>query len=164
MPLSSAPVVFAGYFDPEYYEGQRLTEKSDVYAFGVVLLEMLTGKKPIDDTLPLSDGSLAKWVRARPSPFLCSRNRRDIAHLQTLFFEPCFRAPETPSRFERPCETLFLNVQNPCAELEPLLCVKRGRSAREGIEVCPRMLKWSRQDEIRLKVKYSSPASVESAP
>ncbi|GAQ86741.1 Protein kinase superfamily protein [Klebsormidium nitens] len=52
-----------GYFDPEYYEGQRLTEKSDVYAFGVVLLEMLTGKKPIDQTLPSADGSLAKWAR-----------------------------------------------------------------------------------------------------
>ena len=51
-----------GYFDPEYYEGQRLTEKSDVYAFGVVLLEMLTGKKPIDQTLPAAEGSLAKWV------------------------------------------------------------------------------------------------------
>lgn len=58
-------LVLAGYFDPEYYEGQRLTEKSDVYAFGVVLLEMLTGKKPIDDSLPLADGSLAKWVCVR---------------------------------------------------------------------------------------------------
>lgn len=33
-----------------------------MYAFGVVLLEMLTGKKPIDQTLPTAEGSLAKWV------------------------------------------------------------------------------------------------------
>lgn len=104
--VRTLPPQFAGYFDPEYYEGQRLTEKSDVYAFGVVLLEMLTGKKPIDDTLPLSDGSLAKWVRACPSPFLSSRKQRDLAHLPTPFFEPCFRAPGTPARSKLFVETL----------------------------------------------------------
>jgi serine/threonine protein kinase len=62
MRLNSFCALTAGYFDPEYYEGQRLTEKSDVYAFGVVLLEMLTGKKPIDQSLPSAEGSLAKWV------------------------------------------------------------------------------------------------------
>ncbi|KAJ7519381.1 hypothetical protein O6H91_20G035900 [Diphasiastrum complanatum] len=33
----------AGYLDPEYHESGKLTEKSDVYAFGVVLMEILTG-------------------------------------------------------------------------------------------------------------------------
>ncbi|KAL6178860.1 hypothetical protein ACLB2K_050377 [Fragaria x ananassa] len=37
-----------GYMDPEYYMTQRLTEKSDVYGFGVLMLEILTARKPIE--------------------------------------------------------------------------------------------------------------------
>ncbi|XP_022948347.1 putative leucine-rich repeat receptor-like protein kinase At2g19210 [Cucurbita moschata] len=33
-----------GYLDPEYYTSYRLNEKSDVYGFGIVLLEIITGK------------------------------------------------------------------------------------------------------------------------
>ncbi|KAK9289873.1 hypothetical protein L1049_008034 [Liquidambar formosana] len=37
-----------GYLDPEYYMTQQLTEKSDVYSYGVVMLELVTAKQPIE--------------------------------------------------------------------------------------------------------------------
>ncbi|XP_075494368.1 LRR receptor-like serine/threonine-protein kinase RGI3 [Primulina tabacum] len=51
-----------GYIAPEHASMQRITEKSDVYSFGVVLLEVLTGRHPLDPTLP-GGAHLVQWVR-----------------------------------------------------------------------------------------------------
>ncbi|GMP63457.1 hypothetical protein CsSME_00025144 [Camellia sinensis var. sinensis] len=37
-----------GYLDPEYCLTQQLTEKSDVYGFGVLMIELITAKQPIE--------------------------------------------------------------------------------------------------------------------
>lgn len=49
-------------FISEHASAQRITEKSDVYSFGVVLLEVLTGRHPLDPTLP-GGAHLVQWVR-----------------------------------------------------------------------------------------------------
>ncbi|KAM3713063.1 hypothetical protein ACB094_01G227500 [Castanea mollissima] len=51
-----------GYLDPEYYRYQRLTEKSDVYSYGVVLCEVLCGKPPIIRTDEDEPMGLVAWV------------------------------------------------------------------------------------------------------
>lgn len=47
---------------PEYASSGKLTEKSDVFSFGVVLLELITGRKPVDTSQPVGDESLVEWV------------------------------------------------------------------------------------------------------
>ncbi|KAH9703383.1 serine/threonine-protein kinase PBL27 [Citrus sinensis] len=52
-----------GYCAPEYAMTGQLTLKSDVYSFGVVLLEIITGRKAIDNTRAAGEHNLVAWAR-----------------------------------------------------------------------------------------------------
>lgn len=41
----------------------KITEKSDVFSYGVVLLEIITGKKPVDPSFPPENQHVIQWVR-----------------------------------------------------------------------------------------------------
>lgn len=58
---------FSGYMSPEYAMGGLFSEKSDVFSFGVILLEIISGKKNIpffeaDDPLNLL-GNVSKFCK-----------------------------------------------------------------------------------------------------
>ncbi|XP_031477357.1 receptor-like serine/threonine-protein kinase ALE2 isoform X3 [Nymphaea colorata] len=63
-----------GYVAPEYAMTGHLLVKSDVYSYGVVLLELLTGRKPVDMSQPQGQENLVAWAR----PLLTSKDGLEI--------------------------------------------------------------------------------------
>ncbi|KAJ6673491.1 hypothetical protein OIU85_012489 [Salix viminalis] len=60
-----------GYIAPEYFMHGIVDEKTDVYAFGVLLLEIITGRRPVDS----SKQNLLLWAR----PLMESGNIMELA-------------------------------------------------------------------------------------
>ncbi|KAJ8756089.1 hypothetical protein K2173_024636 [Erythroxylum novogranatense] len=63
----------AGYADPEYIATGHLTIMSDVFSFGVVLLELLTGRRSVDKARPNREKILVSWAR----PLLKNHHKLD---------------------------------------------------------------------------------------
>ncbi|KAK8945973.1 Proline-rich receptor-like protein kinase PERK13 [Platanthera guangdongensis] len=89
-----------GYIAPEYFLYGKASSKIDVYAFGVVLLELLTGRKPINDKSPKGQESLVMW--AKPiiergdimeilDPNLNGNYEEDQIHRMALAASSCMR-------------------------------------------------------------------------
>ncbi|CAI9099694.1 OLC1v1036553C1 [Oldenlandia corymbosa var. corymbosa] len=64
-----------GYAAPEYVATGHLYVKSDVYGFGVVLVEMLTGLRALDTSRPAGQHTLADWIKPHLS------DRRKLKHM-----------------------------------------------------------------------------------
>ncbi|KAI8572481.1 hypothetical protein RHMOL_Rhmol01G0202500 [Rhododendron molle] len=65
--VSTAVVGTYGYAAPDYIETGHLTSKSDVWSFGVVLYEILTGRRSLERNLPKTEQKLLEWVKQYPA-------------------------------------------------------------------------------------------------
>jgi serine/threonine protein kinase len=72
--VSTAVVGTMGYAAPEYVQTGRLTNKSDVWSYGVFLYELITGRRPVDRNRPKGEQKLLEWVR----PYLSDGRRFKI--------------------------------------------------------------------------------------
>lgn len=63
-PFATRPAGTVGYIDPQYILREQLTTASDVYSFGMVLLELISGQKSIDNTR-LDEHNLVEWAKLK---------------------------------------------------------------------------------------------------
>ncbi|TVU30566.1 hypothetical protein EJB05_22196, partial [Eragrostis curvula] len=61
--VSTAVVGTIGYAAPEYIHTGRLSTKNDIWSYGVVLYEILTGRRPLDRNRPRCEQNLVEWVK-----------------------------------------------------------------------------------------------------
>ncbi|CAA2974445.1 probable serine threonine- kinase Cx32, chloroplastic [Olea europaea subsp. europaea] len=109
-----------GYAAPEYVATGHLYVKSDVYGFGVVLVEMLTGLRVLDENRPGGKENLVEWVK--PHLF----DRRKLKNIMDSRLEGKY-----PSRSAIQIAQLALS----CIESEP----KNRPSMREIVEILERI-------------------------
>ncbi|KAI5079553.1 hypothetical protein GOP47_0005032 [Adiantum capillus-veneris] len=65
-----------GYLAPEYLLNGRATEKADVYSYGVVLLELISGKRPTDSSFVEKGLNIVGWANS----LMKEKRLKDIVH------------------------------------------------------------------------------------
>nr|XP_010906922.1 inactive protein kinase SELMODRAFT_444075 isoform X1 [Elaeis guineensis] len=115
-----------GYLAPEYIEHGVVTEKADVYAYGVVLLEMITGRRALDARQPKGQQFLVEW--ARPLLSLASDEGRTIA--VDRFLDP---RPDWD-------QARFFSRQLRSMARAASMCLRRDPQARPGMSKVLRIL------------------------
>ncbi|KAK4278033.1 hypothetical protein QN277_015933 [Acacia crassicarpa] len=61
---TSTPNRVSGYRAPEVTDARKVSQKADVYSFGIMLLELLTGKAPTHSSLNEEGVDLPRWVQS----------------------------------------------------------------------------------------------------
>ncbi|VYS47706.1 unnamed protein product [Arabidopsis thaliana] len=112
-----------GYLAPEYMQSGRATEKTDVYSFGVLVLEVLSGKRPTDASFIEKGLNVVGWLK-----FLISQKRpRDIVDpncegmqmesldaLLSIATQCVSPSPEERPTMHRVVQLLESEVMTPC--------------------------------------------------
>ncbi|KAK9748390.1 hypothetical protein RND81_02G053800 [Saponaria officinalis] len=96
-----------GYVAPEYANTGMLNERSDVYSFGILLMEIISGRNPVDYSRPPGEVNLVDWIKQMVS----SRNTEGI-------IDPKL-AEKPPSRALKRVLLVALRCVDPNAQKRP---------------------------------------------
>ncbi|KAK8615622.1 hypothetical protein V6N13_017207 [Hibiscus sabdariffa] len=96
-----------GYLAPEYAVTGRVTTKVDVFSFGVILMELISGRKALDETQPEESLHLVTWFRR-----ILTRKHLQALAQSELAGHCCAREP-----YQRPDMSHVVNVLSSLAEL-----------------------------------------------
>lgn len=113
-----------GYLAPEYAVTGRVTTKIDVFSFGVILMELITGRRALDETQQEESVHLVQWFRRMqvnkdispkaidPTLDLDEEARASVSTVAELAGHCCAREPH-----QRPDMSHAVNVLSSLAEL-----------------------------------------------
>ncbi|PAN14501.1 hypothetical protein PAHAL_2G414600 [Panicum hallii] len=117
----------AGYLDPEYYSTQVLSTRSDVFSFGVVLLEIVTGREPLDVKRPRDEWSLVEWAK----PYIREYKIEEMVDpgiKGQYCSEAMWRVLEVASVCTEPFSTFRPSMEDVLRELEDALIIENNAS------------------------------------
>ncbi|KAJ4874532.1 Protein kinase protein with adenine nucleotide alpha hydrolases-like domain [Raphanus sativus] len=126
-----------GYLAPEYFMYGKVNDKIDVYAFGVVLLELLSGRRPISSGCPKGQESLVMWAK----PIL-----EDGKYSQLL--DPSLKNNNNGDQMQR-------------MALAATLCIRRSPQARPKMSIVLKLLKGD-EETLKWAMQQVSSSSDES--
>ncbi|XP_026409061.1 calmodulin-binding receptor-like cytoplasmic kinase 3 [Papaver somniferum] len=97
----------AGYLDPEYLRTYQLTPKSDVFSFGILLIEILTGRRPVEMKRASDERITIRWAfktfNAGKAAEMLDPSMKEVVHTGILskMFSLAFQCA-APTRGDRP--------------------------------------------------------------
>ncbi|KAK4353589.1 hypothetical protein RND71_025783 [Anisodus tanguticus] len=110
-----------GYSAPEFERTGELSLKSDVYCFGVVLLELITGRRAVDTTRPTDEQNLVAWVRIRAVESSIAACVRAQPYLKDPKRFPELADPRLEKRFPVKSLNQAVGVTAMCLQDEPMV-------------------------------------------
>ncbi|KAL7090207.1 hypothetical protein ACP275_12G026100 [Erythranthe tilingii] len=116
-----------GYLAPEYFQHGKVSDKTDVYAFGVVLLELITGRKPIESKIGSGEQNLVLWAK----PLLQQGCLEKLLDQRPKFVEKNFTRI---NRMVQAAASCIKNDDSARADMKEILAILRGEEEEEELQ------------------------------
>ncbi|KAE8655151.1 putative receptor-like protein kinase [Hibiscus syriacus] len=86
--ILEAAAAVLGYVAPEYASTGMLNERSDMYSFGILIMEIITGRNPADYSRPPEEVNLIEWLKK----MVANRNPEGVYWIPSYLKKPTSRA------------------------------------------------------------------------